>query len=164
MMKQTIKIHTLNTLMNKPMLSASKLIFGTKDCCGSTVGRKTTVSTTLLSIALAVLPKCPVCLAAYLSVFAAVSISADALEHFRMGLSVIFGIFMVYLFWQTWKSKNICPAIIASIALVIALPDECRLYAVATVGLFITLFAVFGKQHRVQECCAALDGVKMVRS
>lgn len=68
-------------------------------------------STAISSILLVLIPKCPVCLAAYSTLFSAIGINASTLLWIRIALSVVLLSSVLWLAFKVIRQRHILPAL-----------------------------------------------------
>lgn len=68
-------------------------------------------SSAISSLLLVIIPKCPICLAAYSTLFSAIGVNASMLYGIRIALSVIMLISVLWLALQATRQKNFLPAL-----------------------------------------------------
>jgi ABC-type Na+ efflux pump permease subunit len=73
----------------------------TQSCCRRVVPR--TVSGTMSAVLLVLMPKCPICLAAYLSVATGVGIGLTTAKYLRIGLIALCVVSLLWVSVPLWR-------------------------------------------------------------
>lgn len=81
-------------------------------CCKPSANRRVTKATSLLlsSLTLLLMPKCPVCLAAYVTLITGLGVSTAAATRLHTGLilacGAVLGLALVGALWNLWRRSS----------------------------------------------------------